>query len=430
MKAAAALLALVPLLTVEQRDSYRSSYDPPSSAVSADGRFVAFTTYSQLVAADADHSSDVYVLDRARQQVTFESPDTVDYPGDSMHPGISGDGRFVIFARANAVVLHDRAEDVTTILGEGHQPFIAENGRVAFFAAAGVDRAAGVDVNGQNWDIYSVDLVSGQAQRVSVGMPGLDALTASSVEPSSSSDGRYVAFASRRQPHGGRGESPFIFVRDTALYVTRLVGSGWNPSLSGDGRFVTFVGYSHRVPHIFVADLNTGVSRVITNSVRRGFANGPSARPVMSSNGRFVAFQSEASDLVAVEDFNLLWDVFVLDRTSNAISRLSGDRDEAWMEPSSGPSIDATGSVVAFSSRHPTDASDKRNDFDLYVATIHATTLASAPSRPLLSFHFLLSVSPEYDKEKGRRPFRTVAPPSTTYHLLATSYRLPARRCT
>ena len=91
---------------------------------------------------------------------------------------------------------------------------------------------------------------------------------------------------------------------------------------------------------------------------------------MMSSNGRFVAFQSEASDLVAVEDFNLLWDVFVLDRTTNAITRLSGDGEQAWMEPSSGPSIDATGSVVAFSSRHPTDASDKRNDFDLYVASI------------------------------------------------------------
>ncbi len=131
------------------------------------------------------------------------------------------------------------------------------------------------------------------------------------------------------------------------------------------------------MPHIFVADLNTGATRVITNSVRRGLANGPSARPVMSSNGRFVAFQSEASDLVAVEDFNLLWDVFVLDRTTNAITRLSGDRDEAWMEPSSGPSIDATGSVVAFSSRHPTDASDKRNDFDLYVATIQTSTMAA-----------------------------------------------------
>ena len=376
MKTAAVLLALGAMLTVEQRDAHRSSHDRPSSAVSADGRFVAFTTYSQLVPADEDHSSDVYVLDRTRQQVTLESPDTAEYQGDSSHPGISGDGRFIIFERSNAVVLYDRTMDVTTILGEGLQPFITENGRVAIFSAPGFDRVAGADVNGPYMDIYSVDLAGGQAHRVSVGMQGLDAQMASSMEPSASSDGRYVAFSSRRQPHGGRGDSPFVFVRDTALQITRLVGTGWSPSLSGDGRLIAYVGMSDRVPHIFVADLDTGASRIITKSVRRGLANGNSARPMMSSNGRFVAFQSEASDLVAVEDFNLLWDVFVMDRTTNAMTRLSGDREEAWMEPSSGPSIDATGSVVAFSSRHPTDASDKRNDFDLYVATIHASAMA------------------------------------------------------
>ena len=123
MKTAAVLLALGAMLTVEQRDAHRSSHDPPSSAVSADGRFVAFTTYSQLVPADVDHSSDVYVLDRTRQQVTLESPDTAEYQGDCSHPGISGDGRFIIFERSNAVVLHDRTMDVTTILGEGRQPF-------------------------------------------------------------------------------------------------------------------------------------------------------------------------------------------------------------------------------------------------------------------------------------------------------------------
>ena len=135
MKTAAVLLALGSMLTVEQRDAHRSSHDRPSSAVSADGRFVAFTTYSQLVPADEDYSSDVYVLDRTRQQVTLESPDTAEYQGDSSHPGISGDGRFIIFERSNAVVLHDRTMDVTTILGEGLQPFITENGRVAVFTA-------------------------------------------------------------------------------------------------------------------------------------------------------------------------------------------------------------------------------------------------------------------------------------------------------
>ena len=133
-----------------------------------------------------------------------------------------------------------------------------------------------------------------------------------------------------------------------------------------------------QLPHIFLADLETGASRVITNSVRRGLANGRSAKPAMSPDGRFVSFQSEANDLVAAEDFNLLWDVFVFDRTTGAITRISGDREEVWMAPSGGPSIDATGSVVAFSSRHPTDASDKRNDFDLYVAAIPSSAAALA----------------------------------------------------
>ena len=298
-----------------------------------------------------------------------------EYQGDSSHPGISGDGRFVIFERSNAVVLHDRTTDVTTILGEGYQPFITENGRVAVFAAAGFDRVAGDDVNGQYRDIYSVDLAGGQAHRVSVGMQGLDAQMASSSRTE----------REQRRPICG------IFIEASALrrpgrFTVRLRARYGTSDHQADRRWMESFAERRwtlrRIRRTRLTGFRTSLSqtctparrRIITKSVRRGLANGNSARPVMSSNGRFVAFQSEASDLVAVEDFNLLWDVFVLDRTTNAITRLSGDGEEAWMEPSSGPSIDATGSVVAFSSRHPTDASDKRNDFDLYVATIQANT--------------------------------------------------------
>ena len=134
------------------------------------------------------------------------------------------------------------------------------------------------------------------------------------------------------------------------------------------------------LPHIFLADLHTGATRVITKSVRRGLANGASGKPKMSSDGRFVVFQSEASDLVAAEDFNLLWDVFVFDRTTGTMTRVSGDAEGEWMEPSAGPSIDARGSVVAFSSRHPTDVSDKRNDFDLYVVTVGYPNTVAYPN--------------------------------------------------
>lgn len=371
MKTAAIVLALSTMLTVEQRDARRSNLDQPTSAVSADGRFIAFITYSQLVPADVDRSSDVYVLDRARRHVTLESAGTGQGPAtDSIHPGISGDGRYVVYERSDVILLRDRRDNVTIVLGVGNQPSITEDGGTVLFTAGRFDRVTEADVNGPRNDIYSIDLRSGQPRRVSVDLRGLDASSASSATPSASTDGRYVAFASRPPFDRSGARAPQVFVRDTELNTTKLIGGGSKPTISGDGRYVAFVRITNRLPHIVLADVRTDEMRVITKSVRRGLANGASGNPNMSADGRFVAFQSEASDLVAADDFNLLSDVFVFDRATGAMTRVSGDSEGVWMEPSGGPSIDARGSVVAFSSRHPTDASDKRNDFDLYVATV------------------------------------------------------------
>ena len=369
MKLAVVALSIGTVLTVEQRDANRGNLDNPSAAVSADGRFVAFTTYGQLVTADGNNTSDVYVLDRVRQHVTLESADTLRHSGDAADPSISGDGRFVVFERGSYVWLRDRARGSTTTIAPGYQPFISADGTVVAFSSERFDRVPD-DGNGEKADVYSVTLSSGEAQRISVDMPGLDASAVSSVHPSASRDGRYIAFTSRVQMKGAAAGAPQVFVRDVARRITTHVGNGWDPSLSADGRFVAFVGRSNRVANIYLADLETGKTRIVTSSVRRGAANGESGKPDISADGRFIAFQSDASNLVGAEDFNLLWDVFVFDRTLDQIVRVSGDAHEAWMEPSGGPSIDGRGSVVAFSSRHPTDASDKKNDFDLYVATV------------------------------------------------------------
>lgn len=369
MKGALAL-SLGMMLTVEQRDASRTTHDHSTVAVSAEGRFVAFTTYSRLVPADTDAWSDVYVLDRHSQRVTLESADITGDGGHVSYPGISGDGRYVVFERAQRVVIRDRNASVTKIVGEGRQPVITSNGRLVVFAADSIRSAAEADVNGERTDIYVADVQSARARRVSAGMPGLDAATTASVHPSASTDGRFVAFTSRAQREGERAAPPQVFVRDLELNVTRLVGAGWDPSISGDGRVVAFTGLHNQMAHVFLMDLETGTPRVITSSVRRGDANGASAKPKISSDGQFVVFQSEASDLVAAEDINLLWDVFVFDRATGTVSRVSGDPEGVWMEPSGGPAIDARGSVIAFSSRHPTDVADKRNDFDLYVTTL------------------------------------------------------------
>ena len=68
-----------------------------------------------------------------------------------------------------------------------------------------------------------------------------------------------------------------------------------------------------------------------------------------------------------LEDINLLPDVFVFDRVTGEISPVSLDRHGTWMEESGAPAIDASGAVVAFTSRHPISPLDVLNDFDLFV---------------------------------------------------------------
>jgi hypothetical protein len=106
---------------------------------------------------------------------------------------------------------------------------------------------------------------------------------------------------------------------------------------------------------------------------RRPFARS-SRSPAISADGRFIAFQSDASDLVcarrcpeASEDINLVHDVFVFDRVTGAMTLVSADSAGGWMEESGAPAMDASGRLVAFTSRHPLHAQDLANDFDLFV---------------------------------------------------------------
>ena len=86
-----------------------------------------------------------------------------------------------------------------------------------------------------------------------------------------------------------------------------------------------------------------------------------------------MAFQSLASNLLCERkcreeslDINLLWDVFAHERPTHRAIRVSHDAGE-WMENSRAPSLDDTGRVVAFGSRHPVSGRDEAHDVTLYV---------------------------------------------------------------
>src|SRR5687767_13592871 len=93
--------------TLVQQDPWLDPLDAATSSISADGRYVAFTSYARLAPADTNSRRDIYVLDRDDGRVTLESvtpPGTV-AKADSEHPRLSGDGRFLVYCKALPEVL-------------------------------------------------------------------------------------------------------------------------------------------------------------------------------------------------------------------------------------------------------------------------------------------------------------------------------------
>lgn len=181
--------------------------------------------------------------------------------------------------------------------------------------------------------------LTGALARASVDRWGKQPTVGASVTPTVSVDGRYVAFASSAPlaaaadaaPAGVLGRRiPHVYVRDRQLGITRQIdasgdrgadGASWGPAIAADGDDAVFTSDAttlaandrNRSADIFVADIRTGRIEVISRSIRGGSGNGRSGTGSISADGRFVAFQSEASDLVCAgscdsgtEDINLL----------------------------------------------------------------------------------------------------------------------------
>jgi Tol biopolymer transport system component len=424
---AAALIALqlvtpepTSLVTVPQRDARRAARDPPSADISADGRYVAFESYASLVPIDTNTRRDVYVLDRISGEVTLET-DASDARADHRRPRISGDGRYLVFESASDsaestgrvdITFRDRQNDTQRVLtvdtaraaanGSSRSPDISDNGQVVVFASDATNLTAGGDANDDGEDIYLVKVATGVVQRVSRDHAGAQRLTGTSFSPRISGDGRWVVFASTAQLHlsdahhrSRQRSKPAvvqIYLREvesgptarvsTPVRDTEPDGDSSNPAISVDGRFVAYESRAsnlvandrNRVADVFLFDRVANSTALISRTPDGAAANGLSGSPALSADGRFVAFQSDASNLecdrrcpAAYEDINLLWDVFVLDRENKVIVRVSADPQAGWMESSTAPALSATGHVVAFSSRHPIDASDRPDDFDLFV---------------------------------------------------------------
>jgi Tol biopolymer transport system component len=306
----------------------------------------------------------------------------------SIHPALSAEGRFVAFesrattlvagdaARLSDVFVHDRASgatervslaaDGTDARGGSERPRLSADGRFVVFTSNAANLVAG-DTN-RATDVFVRDRVAGTTVRASVASDGAEG-NDDSFDGVLSADGHVVVFAtSATNLVPGDANGVDIVVRDLANGTTtqasvasdgtRADGESVNPAVSADGRFVAFEsqatnlvpGDTNGVGDVFVHDRATGATTRVSIAADGSQSDGESFRPVISADGSIVVFESRADNLIA-GDSNAAADVFLHDRATGATSRVSVASDGTGGDRTSYlAGVSGDGRLVAFTS--------------------------------------------------------------------------------
>jgi len=313
------------------------SIDP---SISADGRYVAFTSYASNLAPDNDPSRfgwDIFVRDRLTGKTELVSVSSTGVQADqpSQSGSISSDGRYVVFTSYATnlapgidngwrnVFVHDRQTGQTEWISvglNGKQPnndclsavgprAISADGRYVVFGSDASNIVPG-DTNGAG-DAFIRDRQTQQTTRISVSSSGAQANGQSAIA-ALSADGRFVAFtsdATNLAPGDNNGVAD-VFVRDRQTAQTERVNadpvianSYFGPqgvAMSADARIISFSaqGFDGRY-NVYAVDRQTGRIEKASVSSNGVSGNDQSYSAGMSADGKFVAFASLATNLVA-----------------------------------------------------------------------------------------------------------------------------------
>jgi Tol biopolymer transport system component len=380
------------------------------ASISGSGRYVAFSTVStNLVPGDTNNQDDVLVRDRVSGTTTRVSVATggAQASGVSGFPRISNDGRFVAFQSGAPdlvtgdsngtidVFVHDRQTTTTTRVsvssagtqanGASYSPSISADGRYIAFYSAATNLVAG-DTN-NTFDVFVHDRQTGATTRVSVASNGAQG-GASSSYPAISADGRYVAFHSSavNLVAGDTNASVDVFVHDNQTGATSRASLGAgatqsngisvNAAISANGQFVAFHSNAsnlvaidgNAIEDVFVRDMVAGTTARVSVDSAGLEGNGVSRYAAISADGRYIAFESLANNLVP-NDLNAKSDIFVHDRTTHSTQRVSVDSFGVEGNGTiTGVSISTNGQFTAFDG-YATNlvATDTNNNGDVFV---------------------------------------------------------------
>jgi hypothetical protein len=372
LMASSALGQTTKLVSVNSSGTATANGGGGVAGISADGRFVAFGSGATdlVTVPDNNNESDIFVRDlltNTTKLVSINSAGTGTGNRGADSISISADFRFVAFL--------SWATDLVTTLDNNNGP-----------------------------DAFVRDLLTNTTKLVSINSSGTATARIGSYPPQISADGRFVAFRS----WGGTDLVPVpdnnnradVFVRDLLTNTTKLVsinssgtatGNGDiinEPVINANGRFVVFqsdatdlvtIPDSNNTGDIFVRDLLTNTTKLVSiNSSGTATGNNYHFLSGISNDGRFVVFQSEATDLVTIPDSNNYFDIFVRDLLTNTTKLVSinSSGTAAGNLLSSFPNISADGRSVAFWS-DATDlvtTPDFNFGFDIFVRDLQTNT--------------------------------------------------------
>ena len=371
-------------------------------SLSADGHYLAYFSWAtNLVRGDHNRASDIFLWHRSTRTTRLVSVRGTTASGHRLNASsyyaiVSPDGRFVIYnsdatdlmpgAGYGALYIRDRRNGVTHLLSRSSTGDVA-NGWTGSASISADDRyvvfqsdATNLvrrDTNRQT-DIFLRDRATGAVRRVSVTGSGAQANNWSRW-PMISADGRYIVFSSAASNlvHGDTNHRADVFVRDRRtgrigrVSISSTDVQATNRSrfgvISGDGRYVAFESdAANLVPadtnhstDILVHDRRIGTTTLVSRSTSGTEGNGDSGEPAISTDGRYVAFDSVASNLVTGDTDNVS-DIFRHDLATGTTIRISVTTTGAQPNAGSGgsgtggPAISAHGHWIAF----PSDASN------------------------------------------------------------------------
>jgi Tol biopolymer transport system component len=358
----------------------KSMINGTAQVSSYDGRYIVFSTAAALVPEDTNDLDDVYRRDTVDGVTALVSLQGETIGNDySVDPTISGNGRYVAFTTWATNLFDDHngssldvvVKDMETgtlrlasVGNDGKQyrknsffPVLSGNGkRVSFQTFA----PFGAKDQDKKEDVYVHGVAKGWTKQVSLTAKGRD-IKGALLNGDISDDGTRVTFGNdndlwMRNLATGR-TTRFWHEPDSAPCTGFPAGSAGRPVISGDGRYVAFSTCSTKIPgadgefaQVYRMRLSDR-SITVVSKTGHGPANADSYLPSLSTNGRYVGFGSDATDLAP--DTGGDPDAFVADLKGGTITRASqasdGTESNNW-SASTGAAISGDGHTLVYES--------------------------------------------------------------------------------